>query len=406
MKKRKWPILFLSITLILVVAFVTNQIAIGNRYSELMDSYRNDKIEYRSDGTITGYSNVYFSPLGLYGSVRFGILERKIDGTDEIKKIYGDNRQAVSRSVYSWYRDYLYDGYFENIRDILYKYMINSIYQYISLSDLSDGRFSEYAKNLFDSGINLYVIYDDQTMDRQDFSAFLSAIYDKAEELHIKGVVTDIEPLRETVSDRKSVLQNLAGFLKFCSDSSHKDGLEIINSIPIWYDGISEDLSGMIISSSDRIALMNYSKKNKIDNIKNEMAIAVKSGISVDNVIELGDIDKAKGIDQDITYSGSSGKQIESDLYSVKKSYSSINFSYHQIRNLYSLFYSAYILDMESNEPLYIDGIFSSYSNGCTRFYRLKYGESYTVRSKDGNVVTQLNIQPDEDDNGYVHLKE
>lgn len=89
MKKRKWPILFLSITLILVVAFVTNQIAIGNKYSELMDSYRNDKIEYRSDGTITGYSNVYFSPLGLYGSVRLGMLERKIDGTDEIKKYMG-----------------------------------------------------------------------------------------------------------------------------------------------------------------------------------------------------------------------------------------------------------------------------------------------------------------------------
>lgn len=158
-----------------------------------------------------------------------------------------------------------------------------------------------------------------------------------SENLGVRGIVTDVEPLNhKTYSDgeKMQILHMLSDFFAECKKVVSEYNLELINCMPTWYDTISENYCSRIIEAGDGTVLMNYTRQNMIDSISYEVGIANKYGKKIISAVELDKLDMEPKEALKLSFYGESVSDMDKEVYRVFKKYHEAYAGFHQMRTL------------------------------------------------------------------------
>lgn len=247
------------------------------------------------------------------------------------------NMGSEEQAVFSWFPDYTETGYNDRIIPRLKDYRIRYLFQYVMDEDFSGDALAEFAHNLQEQGIKLYVIFDDQDMNAETFQVFLDKVLTYRDSLGIAGIVTDIEPFSKmsdaSSSEKKETLSRLANFFEECADAV-EGRLELLHCMPTWYDQISEKDCERIIRSGTGIILMNYHRSDMIDSISFEYSVGRQCNIQIFSAAELGAVDGKGVTSAQNTYAGEDRRTMMHELDQVVRAYPECILTYHQLRDL------------------------------------------------------------------------
>ncbi len=258
-----------------------------------------------------------------------------------------NQKQMPEGAVFSWYPDYETPDYMASLETVFETFRITAVYQYVDTGNLGSERLLTFANDLREKQIDLYLIYDEQDLDRNSFDAYLREVAAYRDELGIRGIVTDVEPLSDetpahdaeadSTQGKQLILARYAGFLAYCDTAAAAFGLDVLNCIPTWYDMISETMCDAIISSGDGIVLMNYNREHRIDGISYEVGAAIREGVQVISAMELGRFEETTGVTPETSYYGEDVETIQSAVRDVAQVYPETVAGYHQLRDLLEL---------------------------------------------------------------------
>lgn len=222
--------------------------------------------------------------------------------------------------LYSWNMETLTD---DNLIKTIKKFGIKTLYQDFN-SNYLNGDDNEFIKKMNDINVDVYHLTGDPSWAynserlKKEIDKVLT--YNQKNEFKIKGIVFDIEPYSK---DKENFdFKEFVNTMKIAYEYAHNNDLYMINAIPVWFENYSSQLlEDLIHYGSDEVSLMNYSIKNTIPNIKNEIAFAKKYNKNINTIYEinLGNSDYFE-----------SYEAIDADFKKIKKEY-----NYDKLRKAY-----------------------------------------------------------------------
>lgn len=264
------------------------------------------------------------------------------------------NATPVSSSVFSWFEEDANAALYASQSDLINQLKVKAIYQYVSPNTLEQLQqltaeeaqkhpLVRYAEALKQDEIELYLIYDEQTLDIDDFQSFLSLTSNNQSLLNLSGIVTDIEPFNQidlnniTQHEKVDLLATFSDFLAKCYQATNAKELSLINTFPTWYDNLSTFETTNLFNASDAIIIMNYNKRQSLHAIDFEVTLCKTLDIPYINAIELAIPDSETGITPDISLGHNTINEIihhQIDIWKAQNKPENYLFNYHQLRDL------------------------------------------------------------------------
>lgn len=228
------------------------------------------------------------------------------------------NIDKANASIYSWDDSLIHDYFSDDVLAILNKYHISRIYQCISYQDITKDNVEYYnfIKKMNDNGIKVYTMFGDPSFYNHPEYLIndikLAVDYNKTVDAshRITGVVFDIEPYGNPTynQDVEQGFRTLVETYEEASRYAHQNGVEVVYSIPYWYesyydDGYSEEFShdvrGLlerIIKSADITSVMNYSIESSTSDMDDEVELARANNKMIESISEFGRYDDSQGL--------------------------------------------------------------------------------------------------------------
>ena len=107
----------------------------------------------------------------------------------------------------------------------------------------------------------------------------------------MRGIVLDVEPylLEDWDENSDAWMRSFVQAARCAYQEAHRQGLEMILCVPYYYDqtGYAEHLEELIAHACDRVAVMNYYRKDEIEHIATEAAYAQAYDKGLINIYEL-----------------------------------------------------------------------------------------------------------------------
>lgn len=317
-------------------------------------------------------------------------------------------------SIYSWHSEYLSDNNFNHIYTVLQQLNVKSFYQEISTEEFNYPQLKSFVEKLYARQINVYQIFGyaeaATTADISTFEKKLAEVVaynnNANQNQKIKGMVMDVEPYTTDAwtDETKSAMftQYLDNMTK-CYELAHNAGLEFILVIPAWYDSLGYDSEfERLFTIADGYSVMNYSKKYVVENIEDEIEMAIKHDKYIESIAEAQAPTEEYGVTEDLTFYNDGLDAIHASFNSMKDTYNyeKLRFSYHHFRALNHLTTNTYSIRIKDydNDGNYIPNLELSfvdsegneikasryqYSDEKEAFYvmGLQYGVDYTINT-------------------------
>lgn len=207
-------------------------------------------------------------------------------------------RLQETRALFSWKKTAVTEEK-EQLFRIMKDRKLNTLYQEFS-SELQEEEIKVFLKEAKEEGIDVYLLTGAPEWALESNGESMLHRFEKAIEINqtagethgLKGIIYDIEPylLKEWNNENSfKIMDSFVEGMKEVYQTSRDSSLEIILCIPYYYDdtGYLEQLTALIESGCDQVAIMNYYQGKEFDNIKNEVSLASEYGKKVINIYEL-----------------------------------------------------------------------------------------------------------------------
>lgn len=213
-----------------------------------------------------------------------------LSGCDNIEK---EDNSNYDRILYSWHLSTISSDK-EKFESVIKDYDINVIYQSLD-SDFFENVDDSFIKKMNSRDIKVYYLGGNPSWGKVSGFSKIKRKVDSVIEFNnmatnkISGIVLDIEPY---VSEKEEVLQ-VEDFKIYVEEIKKayqyiKDNdLEMILSIPYWFDTIDADLLEEVVKNCDGISVMNYKITRTSENIKEEIELAKKYNKKIDTIYEV-----------------------------------------------------------------------------------------------------------------------
>ena len=245
---------------------------------------------------------------------------------------------------------------------------IDKIYSYIGTAKLSEKIDSE-VKLLFEfakkKNIDIYAVYDEnyenQDENEKRIKEFIQEIkeYNKTAEYKIKGLTIDSEfhTLDGYSSLSKEKQVELFGKYVNAMKNSYlvakEANLEYVVCIPVWLNKLDDSLLEELIKNGcGYVQLMNYSKTNMVQNIKEEVTYAKKYNKRIENIAEFQIPGLHEVTENDTFYNDG----LEVGMNKFKEiddnyNYENLTFSYHYYKPVIELYKNLNLDNKKDEEP-------------------------------------------------------
>ena len=342
-------------------------------------------------------------------------------------------------SVYSW-DDSLIQNYFSNdILDILNTYKISRIYQCIRYEDIDRANtpYYNFLKRMNDNGIKVYTMFGDPSFYnhpeylKKDIQKIVDFNNSVDSEHRITGVVFDIEPYGDPSynADVETGFRTLVETYEEVAKYAHERGVEVVYSIPYWYesyydDGYSEEFSNdvrglleRIIKAADITSVMNYSIDTSTSDMDDEVALAKANNKIIETISEFGSYDGNENL---TFWNHEHPIKDAQNLYKTmfnKYKYQNFGFSYHHLGNLLQIdknykYYHFHFYDVD-NDKVISDDRYDYYEGNEIKFTTaidwrgnattLTKSNDFTVRAR-GYVNSTFTIEKIENQMTYINV--
>ena len=233
--------------------------------------------------------------------------------------------------VFSW--DHLAD---DSDIECLVDNNITEIYQYIK-PEYTDDEIVAFLSKMSDRGIDVYILDGEPGWAYKENYRYMETVVDRIAYINnyvsrrdrISGVVYDIEPyvLDKWHSTPQLIMDEYISNIADVRDKiEQRDyNIEMCVCVPYSFDLMGyEGYLDSLIGNSDQVFVLNYNKNGEIENIKNEMELALQYNKRIVNVYEIQPGLLSQTINS-VTY-------YKDGLGAIKKSYDNLLEAYDGIK--------------------------------------------------------------------------
>lgn len=306
--KRNKVNIFITFILSLLIIFFAYKVVAVDDYI-ILEKYLvhlDKKIDKKFDVNDDGYINIVDLSIILKDGInKNSNTSTKIDNNDNKESKNDDTPTIINyrdtTSIYAWGDNTLVYG--DSANDV-YKNLstlkVDTIYQSFNKYKMTKEFLGPIISGYNSHGIKLYRLIGDPSWAYDN----VSDAKNKIDEINnynnsvsgsekIVGVTLDVEPhayylwKRNTSSQQKYFSKYVDNMVEYYNYAK-KYNLDVTISIPVWYDKF-DDFDKLFQYASDTYSLMNYSKKNNIRRIKEEISAARKYDKKVENTFNVLD---------------------------------------------------------------------------------------------------------------------
>ncbi|MBN2880365.1 MAG: hypothetical protein JXN65_12135 [Clostridia bacterium] len=249
------------------------------------------------------------------------------------------------KGLFSWGPATIKQGNKEDLYEIINILGIDEVYQYFEVISYDDTSAAEFAGELDEMNVDLYILAGSSTWTyKPDGAKMLNEINravsfrERWGEGAITGIVFDIEPYDSEKWSRgkqEVLMENYIAGMKIAYEAAKEQNLRVIICIPSWYDADYNSTLLELIKYCDEISVMNYNRNNEYGDMENEIEYAREYDKYVTCIFEFQAVGQYN-LTEEQTYNnlGTDEAQKSFESVFVKAQYEKLKFAYHYLEPL------------------------------------------------------------------------
>lgn len=255
---------------------------------------------------------------------------------------------SYTKGMYSWDENAYKSSEKTSMMTTLEALSISELYQYIPDNKLYSVDTESLLRQLNNSNIDVYYLTGqpewgiDRSATQMKLEIDKVVAFNKAiGDISFKGIIFDVEPYLtdEWLEDKQKTYAIYVDTMKIAYDYAQEKGVQITICIPNWLDRVDMDLLKTLISEAcDKVAVMNYNRRDEIPLMEGEVSIAKEYNKPISCIFEFQAVGKHSLTDNE-TYANLGLSQAKENFEALRShyGYEQISFAYHYLKPVYEM---------------------------------------------------------------------